>query len=594
MKTIKQLTVWSLVVVMLLTVISFPTPIYARNITPTTERVSFGNRQFQLFDYQLSWNEAQAFSMNLGGNLAVVSDQATQNFLNDLMQQGSRVAYWVGAYRIADHGDNQFVWVDGTPMTFTNWYPGEPNNMGGNENRIDISRATGRWNDIPKYRTMGFIVEWRIPYGGSNHSPIYTFNNSSYQVVNLGMNWYDAKAYAEAVGGRLASITSQAEQDFIQSLLSRYGTQNSYWLGGYWIGNTSNPATDFHWLSGEPATFSAWAPGQPDAGGASNQAIAFVRQGHPGWDWENMWDDLVRFPNTDNPNYTFNIQNLGFIVEWNFDYLEIPIQYSILIGVGAGATAAALWVQKNWWWISEICTIIESFEIFFSRVLSDPVFNTSALSGYRWVGNRLGGASVYSIPFSGSSNHFSTLRYGERVTVHERIQTSGGEWASFTGANGQRGFVRTRYLRTTSSQQQLNGYRWTTSVTHLHSGTPGGNLSFQRSIPTNTQLWASYAVRDRYNRRWVRVRWGNSWGYVIDYRLSNISSQQRLNGYRWTTSVTHLHSGSPGGNLTFQRAIPAGSRLWAYYAVRDRYNRRWVRVGWDGSWGYVIDYRLRN
>ena len=49
--------------------------------------------------------------------------------------------------------EGEFRWVDGTPLTFERWAPGEPNNWGGDENWVLIfypqdtaGRAPG-WND---------------------------------------------------------------------------------------------------------------------------------------------------------------------------------------------------------------------------------------------------------------------------------------------------------------------------------------------------------------------------------------------------------------------------------------------------------------
>ena len=49
--------------------------------------------------------------------------------------------------------ESHFVWADGTPVTFTDWLTGEPNNSGSSEYntalRGPLDSPLGAWNDIP-------------------------------------------------------------------------------------------------------------------------------------------------------------------------------------------------------------------------------------------------------------------------------------------------------------------------------------------------------------------------------------------------------------------------------------------------------------
>ena len=67
--------------------------------------------------------------------------------------------------------------------------------------------------------------------------------------------WEDANRRAEELGGYLVAINSQAEQDSIEK----------YTGGGrFWIGLRYSPSLGaFKWTSGEPVTFTDWAPGRP-------------------------------------------------------------------------------------------------------------------------------------------------------------------------------------------------------------------------------------------------------------------------------------------------------------------------------------------
>ncbi len=43
--------------------------------------------------------------------------------------------------------DAEFRWVDHTGLNFTNWAPGEPNNMG-DEHCAELHSDVGEWNDM--------------------------------------------------------------------------------------------------------------------------------------------------------------------------------------------------------------------------------------------------------------------------------------------------------------------------------------------------------------------------------------------------------------------------------------------------------------
>ena len=93
------------------------------------------------------WHDERARAM--GGNLASITS-AEENEQVTRIANGNVV--WIGGIRKGrgnGPGANHWYWSDGRPWTYTNWHPGEPNNYGGVENRVQLGLGAARtWNDV--------------------------------------------------------------------------------------------------------------------------------------------------------------------------------------------------------------------------------------------------------------------------------------------------------------------------------------------------------------------------------------------------------------------------------------------------------------
>lgn len=100
----------------------------------------------------LTGADAQNFAQSLGANLVSIQSQ-TENecvltSLNNLGYASNEVV-WIGFNDETTEGT--FEWYDQSPITYTNWAPGEPNNAG-DEDCVQIYPAgasPGTWNDLP-------------------------------------------------------------------------------------------------------------------------------------------------------------------------------------------------------------------------------------------------------------------------------------------------------------------------------------------------------------------------------------------------------------------------------------------------------------
>ena len=90
-------------------------------------------------------NNAQIWAQNYGANL-ISLQSATENacIVSELNANSFGGVIWIGFNDVANEGSH--VWYDQSPIVYTNWNGGEPNNSG-NEDCVQIY-PDGKWNDL--------------------------------------------------------------------------------------------------------------------------------------------------------------------------------------------------------------------------------------------------------------------------------------------------------------------------------------------------------------------------------------------------------------------------------------------------------------
>ena len=96
-----------------------------------------------------TWANAQANCVANGGYLAVLNDAAENSYLANILTLQSA---WIGANDLVTEGT--FQWVNGDPFTYTNWYPGQPNNYNYNQHCVEMLN-NGQWNDQYGHYNLG-------------------------------------------------------------------------------------------------------------------------------------------------------------------------------------------------------------------------------------------------------------------------------------------------------------------------------------------------------------------------------------------------------------------------------------------------------
>jgi len=119
---------------------------------------------YQVLDRRTTWTRAKKYCEEKGGYLATITSSYEQTFIVNLLQkEGQKNVYWIGGYC---GSDRVFKWVTGEPFEYTNSF--SPDNTGGKEDKLQIYRNNGTWNDsedVPDpneswWYVLGFICEW--------------------------------------------------------------------------------------------------------------------------------------------------------------------------------------------------------------------------------------------------------------------------------------------------------------------------------------------------------------------------------------------------------------------------------------------------
>ena len=279
--------------------------------------ILFAGHLYAAFESEYHWFDAYQACEDMGGHLVTITSELEQEIITDLMSSALRTKseYWIGGIRLSDG----FHWITEETSEYQNWESGQPNFQGANEFFMGVysARSTNRygfWHDYNYNHVCGFIYECRLNIEKCNHTftewkttteatcwnsgeqwRVCTYcgleetevlpqlehnfafveetgmticehcggakyNGHIYVVFTDETSWFEAYARCEALGGHLATITSEEEQTFVASYLQSLIRQESVWLGGY-----TADGKVWEWITGEAFEYTSWCSNQPDA-----------------------------------------------------------------------------------------------------------------------------------------------------------------------------------------------------------------------------------------------------------------------------------------------------------------------------------------
>ncbi|KAK1155230.1 macrophage mannose receptor 1-like, partial [Acipenser oxyrinchus oxyrinchus] len=110
--------------------------------------------RYILIEELKTWTEAQQYCKEHHTDLVSIKNTSENE---DLVKKAQGKPFWIGLF------NNPWKWSrQGDNYTFHNWNGGEPNNWGGNEKCVEMSKS-GQWNDIPCTFQLPFCCDGKDP-----------------------------------------------------------------------------------------------------------------------------------------------------------------------------------------------------------------------------------------------------------------------------------------------------------------------------------------------------------------------------------------------------------------------------------------------
>ena len=119
-------------------------------------------------------------------------------------------------------------------------------------------------------------IQWVAELGGNGHW---------YQLIysDTPITWEDASINAESIGGHLATLTTQSENEWVyQSVVV---PNHPSYVTGILLGGFLNtePGGGWEWITGEPWDYEAWRDGEPNGGGERGLYLEYASFSIMGW-----------------------------------------------------------------------------------------------------------------------------------------------------------------------------------------------------------------------------------------------------------------------------------------------------------------------
>jgi len=281
-------------------------------------------------DNGINWNGAKAAAESVGGHLVTSNSSQEDDFVRDNLVECTsdgvpNKAAWMGGQKL----DGSWTWITGEVWSYENWAANDPNSSDPDAvlNFHPTESDNCGWADVSpgdlwNYYVIEFSadcngdgivdfgqildgsltdvngngvpdccddttclapVQWKIEDGGNGHWYLH---------IEEDLTWDAAQAACLANGGHLATSTSSAEQQAIESFFPG----EKVWLGG-----EADDSDVWHWVTGEPfGAYTNWLGGHP-IDGDNSRFLEMLESG--------KWAESEAGLETD----------VGYVMEWSAD-----------------------------------------------------------------------------------------------------------------------------------------------------------------------------------------------------------------------------------------------------------------------------------
>lgn len=114
---------------------------------------------------EYTWPDASSTATSVGAHLITITSVQENSFVLSNLDQTYNYA-WIGLHNTGTVGS--FAWVTGEPLGYTNWIPGEPDNLWNDPTTVHEPYVhingwhdnTNRWNDIGANVNARFLAEY--------------------------------------------------------------------------------------------------------------------------------------------------------------------------------------------------------------------------------------------------------------------------------------------------------------------------------------------------------------------------------------------------------------------------------------------------
>ncbi len=268
-----------------------------------------------------SYDEMRLHCNEEGAEPAKVDSEAEAVWLHRTAVELARQDYWLGASDAEDEG--RWRWWDGTPLEFTRWDEGEPNNAG-EQDCLHIRANGGRWNDRNCEARQGVLCEDECAPGedadgdgfercgldcddgdpavgpGAEEVCDGVDNDCNGRVDDLPdcicievmrderrylvcpepRPWAEAREICQSVDADLAVLDDEAEAEWLFEQAIRIQRQDYY----FGLTDRAEEGT-FVWVDGTPLSYENWHEGEPNDAGGNEDCAHF-------WGAGGLWNDI--------------------------------------------------------------------------------------------------------------------------------------------------------------------------------------------------------------------------------------------------------------------------------------------------------------